>query len=180
MPVASVDPMASRMRRTFPAVGAALLALALVTGCAPEPAPTPTPTGFASDDEAFAAAEATYRAYVEAGNELRSDPNHTPTPESFLTGQALTDSLESQRQIEDAGVHVVGDTSVNSVRPDKWDQSTATITVCLGLSSVRVIDRSGADVTPAGRDDTAILQVSVIYAQPSPLIISSTAGQGGC
>ncbi|HOQ22628.1 MAG TPA: hypothetical protein PLN62_09415, partial [Microbacterium sp.] len=67
--------MASRMRRTFPAVGAALLALALVTGCAPEPAPTPTPTGFASDDEAFAAAEATYRAYVDALNAVDlSDP----------------------------------------------------------------------------------------------------------
>jgi ABC-type oligopeptide transport system substrate-binding subunit len=44
------------------------LALALTTACAPDPAPTPSPTGFASQEEAFAAAEATYRAYVDALN----------------------------------------------------------------------------------------------------------------
>ena len=42
-----------------------LLALAVVTGRAPEPAPTPTsPPVSASDDEAFAAAEATARLFL--------------------------------------------------------------------------------------------------------------------
>src|SRR5690606_38234156 len=42
---------------------------ALLVGCSPEPDPTPTPTAaFASEEEAFAAAEETYRAYIDAFN----------------------------------------------------------------------------------------------------------------
>lgn len=51
------------------AVGA-VLAVVLVSGCTPTPEPTPTPTGFANEEEAFRAAEETYRAYVDALNEV--------------------------------------------------------------------------------------------------------------
>ena len=70
-----------------------LIALAIATtvsACTPEPAPTPTPTGFASEDEAFRAAEETYRAYVDALNarlEL-AESRHVRTRLCWTTGDA--------------------------------------------------------------------------------------------
>ncbi len=173
MPVASVDPMASRMRRTFPAVGAALLALALVTGCAPEPAPTPTPTGFASDDEAFAAAEATYRAYSKALDARRVDPEAMPDPDSFLTGGALQGSIEGEQKLRDAGVHLEGSSSIVGVKHVSADSSSATITVCLDVSGVTVLNSSGANVTPADRPALNALEIEVVSSTPQPLILRS-------
>lgn len=179
MPGTSVGIM-SRTQRGVTVAAAALLAVVVMTACTPDPAPSPTPTGFASEEEAFAAAEATYRAYVDAGNAMRVDPTHAPTPSSYLTGEALTDSLDGQAQLEEAGLRLSGNTEVLKIRDDAWTASEATITVCLGLQSVRVLDETGADVTPASRGDRSALEVDVIYAAPSPLIISSRVGTGGC
>jgi hypothetical protein len=51
----------------LPAFGLAVLSVvALGTGCAPQAEPTPTPTPrFTSQAQAYQAAEATYRAYVD-------------------------------------------------------------------------------------------------------------------
>jgi hypothetical protein len=82
--------------RRFAAAATLALALALTTACAPDPAPTPSPTGFASQEEAFAAAEATYRAYVDALNAVDlSDPatfeaGSTSPPVSECLRQELT------------------------------------------------------------------------------------------
>ena len=46
------------------------LALGMTTACQPEPAPSPSAPVFATEDEAFAAAEETYRGYVDALNQL--------------------------------------------------------------------------------------------------------------
>ncbi len=69
-----------------------LIALAIATtvsACTPEPAPTPTPTGFASEDEAFRAAEETYRAYVDALNAVDlADPATFEPVFAWTTGDA--------------------------------------------------------------------------------------------
>ncbi len=73
------------------AAAAAALALAAVavTGCStPAGAPKPTPA-FSSEAEAFAAAEATYRAYVDALNAVDlSDPSTFEDVYSWTTGDA--------------------------------------------------------------------------------------------
>ncbi|MCB8044373.1 hypothetical protein JM654_09380 [Microbacterium oxydans] len=53
-----------------------VLGVMVLAGCTPSPAPTPTPTAvFASEEEAFAAAEETFTEYVLALNEIdTSDP----------------------------------------------------------------------------------------------------------
>ena len=149
MPVASVDPMASRMRRTFPAVGAALLALALVTGCAPEPAPTPTPTGFASDDEAFAAAEATYRAYVDALNAVDlSDPATFEPVYANLSGQALADEKKSLTTMSAEGWVVSGESKVRAFFHGSATEScrTGAIAISPPNSPPCPVDRSCAEL----------------------------------
>ena len=63
----------------------------LLAGCAPTPpGPSPEPSVvFMTDDEAFAAAEATYRAYVDALNQVDlSDPDTFEAVYAWTTGEA--------------------------------------------------------------------------------------------
>ncbi|WP_281652341.1 hypothetical protein [Microbacterium aurum] len=159
---------------------AVMLALAALTACTPDPTPTPSPTGFASDEEAFAAAEDTYRAYIDASNAQREDPDSLPSPTDFLTGDALTESIAATQQLNDAGLELEGPMSIVSVRGDDWDPSTATISVCMNYSDTRVVDKSGNDVTPESRSDVGSLKVQVIYASPTPLIAQSIVGDEQC
>ncbi|NKF30943.1 hypothetical protein HER21_31305, partial [Pseudomonas sp. BGM005] len=97
----------------FAAVAALPVLLSLLGGCAPPNpsqimAPTPIPA-FASEAEAFAAAEDVYRAYNEAGNTRADD-------ERFLTGRALSNDLETKRLLDENGLEVVGASDVVSFK----------------------------------------------------------------
>lgn len=159
--MASVGIMGRRMTRGMAGIGAALLALMLTTACVPEPAPSPTPTGFASEEEAFAAAEATYRAYVDAVNARRENPDSSPDPTNFLTGSAYNEELETDQLLEERGWHLAGETEVLSATGSHATAHEVAMTVCLDASATRVMDSSGSDVTPADRAD--VLGVDVIF-----------------
>ena len=80
-------------------VVAATLALALVvglaTGCQPEPSPSPSGPAFANEEAAFAAAEETYRAYVDALNQVDlSDPETFEAVYAWTTGDANAERAE--------------------------------------------------------------------------------------
>ncbi len=65
------------------------LALGMTTACQPEPAPSPSAPVFANEEEAFAAAEETYRAYVDALNQVDlSDPETFEAVYAWTTGEA--------------------------------------------------------------------------------------------
>lgn len=153
----------------------ALLALGLA-GCTPEaPTPTPTPTpAFSNDDQAFAAAEATYRAYAAAENAQREDPA-SPDPQKFLIGNALEDDIASQRRFHELGLHLVGDSVVTAFEEatvsEHLDQVTAVI--CLDSTASRLIDAAGNDVTPADRDPTLALVASFVLLDGSFFISDS-------
>jgi len=76
-------------------VALGLVAVGLVgcSGAAPKPSPTPTPP-FATADAAYKAAEATYRAYVDAGNHVDLADEKTFAP---LLGWLVGDALETDR-----------------------------------------------------------------------------------
>ncbi len=77
------------MFRRSAAVVVALAVTLGATACQPEPTPTPTGPAFASEDEAFAAAEETYRAYVDALNQVDlSDPETFEAVYAWTTGEA--------------------------------------------------------------------------------------------
>ncbi len=65
------------------------LVIAVATGCRPEPEPSPSGPAFATEAEAFAAAEETYRAYVDALNQVDlSDPETFEAVYAWTTGDA--------------------------------------------------------------------------------------------
>lgn len=159
--------------------GLAVASVAL-TGClGPGPAPTPTPTAvFASEDEAFAAAEETYRAYIDAVNARRADPLSEPDPQSFLIGDALERDIDSERELDELGLKLVGPSIVRDVTGLSADSDVGSVTIaaCFDSTDARVLNETGEDVTMADRDPTIMVQVSLeklgqslLIAQMSPL-----------
>ncbi len=147
------------------ALSAALL-FALVA-CAPEePAePTPTPTSaFATEDEAFAAAEETYRAYVDALNARHADPAAKPDPTDYLIEDALEAELDTQRLLEEEGRAIVGTATVARFAGARASGNLAEIAaiVCLDVSESRLVDDNGIDVTPTDRPEVFALDVAFV------------------
>ncbi|GAA0496958.1 hypothetical protein KZC50_10185 [Microbacterium kitamiense] len=148
--------------------GTLLLALvtgALLTGCAPDASePTPTPS-FSSDEDAFAAAEATYRAYVDALNQVDlSDPATFEPVYAWTTGEANANERKSLSQMSADGWQVEGDTVVASfLRPTapSTDSPTAAV-VCSDVSRVEVVDSGGTSVVPDARPDVYALSVTFV------------------
>ncbi len=99
--------------RLLAATLALVLAAAVTTGCAPTPEPTePTPL-FTSEDEAFAAAEETYRAYVDALNQVDlSDPATFEDVYAWTTGDANANERKTFSRCMPTVGQSAGDTAI--------------------------------------------------------------------
>lgn len=166
--------------------GAALIAsaamLGMLSACTPaEPEPTPTKTAlFASEDEAFAAAEETYRAYNDALNEDRNGVG-TENPKDYLIGQAYEGSVDGERQVNDAGLKLEGDVLVTEfiAGPEMPDgaQPQVRATVCLDLSDTRVVDLdSGEEADVPDRPKLVAQEIEMTWVKDSFLISEESEG----
>lgn len=141
--------------------------VAVLSGCTPEPEPTPTPTAaFASEEEAFAAAEEVYREYNDAGN-ARLRGEQTPNPQDYLIATALEDDIDGLELLRTGGLRLVGEISVAKFVGQTADlsssESQVVSTVCLDVSATQVVDANGTDVTPADRPTTLAQEVTMIF-----------------
>jgi len=168
-------------RRTGVTVAVAMLtgvAAALFAGCSPQPQPTftptpaPAPTAFASDEEAFAAAEATYRAYVDAVNARRAG-HPRPNPAELLTGEALRSEADTLAFLERRQLRILGETSISSFVSSRRTTAGVSLVVCLDGSKTKVVDAGGEDVTPTTRVAVSALEVE-FEAAPGKVLISRT------
>lgn len=142
--------------------GTLLLALvtgALLTGCAPDASePTPTPS-FSSDEDAFAAAEATYRAYVDALNQVDlSDPATFEPVYAWTTGEANANERKSLSQMSADGWEVEGATTIIAVAATPTPR---TITACTDVSQIDVRDAEGNSVVSDSRPQFQSVQVTL-------------------
>jgi len=169
-------------RHYIAAIALALACGLAAAGCTPsaEPTPTATATGFRSDDEAFAAAEATYRAYVDATNARRSDPNSHPDPTDFLTGEALDDEIATDQTLLQRGWKILGDTALMSVKRLSVDSTGISLEACLDSRGTRVVDGSDADVTPRDRVTVQSLDLKFVSTATGLLVSESKTGSGSC
>lgn len=148
------------------------LTATLLAGCGGEPAPVETTPAFASEDEAFAAAEATYRAYVDASNtSLKSDQSETD-PTQFLIGLALEGELDSSRELAESARKITGEFRVDRVSLRQFDAESKSVVIaaCLDISGTAIVNASNEDVTPAERVSVVPLEIVVQGAASSPLI----------
>ncbi len=135
---------------------AALLAVAAValSACGPAAEPTPTPTAaFASEEEAFAAAEETYRAYIAASNAVDySDPESFASLETFTTGAYQSEEREGLSQMHAEGNSNVGDLKITWFRGvDVGADSTVTARTCNDVSETDLLDSNGDSIVPDSR-----------------------------
>lgn len=167
----------TRLRRRFSPL-AVLTGLALsigvLSGCTPTPEPTPTPTSaFASEEEAFAAAEETYRAYIEATNSADlEDPSSIEAASAYTTGEAKREDQEAFDSMIDQELTVSGQSEVVAVNPvsaeqldDAW---TVQIQACLDVSEVKLLRPDGTSAVSPDRPDVQNVSIELVSAHTSP------------
>lgn len=136
----------------------------LLSGCvaSPEVEPSATPP-FASDAEAFAAAEETYRAYVDALNQVDlSDPATFEAVYAWTTGEANAAARESFSQMHADGWVVEGPSSFHGFHGVAYTPDIGEVTgnLCLDVSNVAVWDKDGGSVVPADRPNQRAVEVT--------------------
>nr|WP_241742294.1 hypothetical protein [Microbacterium yannicii] len=160
-----------------------------LTGCTtPEPPePTPTPL-FSSEEEAFAAAEATYRAYVDALNQVDlSNPETFEPVYDLTTGEANADFRESFSNMHAEGMVVTGSSTISALEPLAIDSDfeAAELAVCLDVSQVQVVDSTGASAVDPDRVPVQSLKILLSPTSESSFgwaieEISGRNGEPGC
>ena len=162
---------------TLPIALLALASAALV-GCSPAPEPTPTPTAaFASEEEAFAAAEETYRAFTARLNEVdTSDPTTFEPLFALSSGEFEKADREAYSAMHAEGISVDGDTKILSFVGAKATSDLAVVeaNVCIDVLEVTVVDAEG--VSQVDPDRPAIYGLRIVFAlAKSQLLIDSAS-----
>ncbi|WP_194763281.1 hypothetical protein [Microbacterium sp. UFMG61] len=157
--------------------GAVVVVPALVlflVGCAPGAATAPTPTpAFASEAEAFAAAEEVYRAYNEAFSSIDlGDPGTFEAVFELATGDFQKADRTTLSELHAEGYSFVGSTTVVAFKP--LDASplldTVTAVICVDVSMSDVTGADGRSVLPESRPDLNALRVRFIESSSGLLI----------
>jgi len=163
-------------RRGFVSVGAVVACCALAAACTPEPASTSTPspipaatTPTESQIERqmrldYEAAATAYRDNIAEQDRLaRAGGVHRATPalKSTAEGDYLSAALASLAYIERRGWHGTGSTAILGVVQVGWQEKRVRLMSCEDGSRLRLIDKSGNDVTPKG-DVRFVQSLSVV------------------
>ena len=163
-----------RMRPKFRAAAVALVLVGALSasGCAPEvPAadPTPTPSAtplFASDEEALAAAEEAYAAYLAVTDAIYAEGGAgIEKLATVAAGKQLNEDTQGFAEVERLGLHSIGATTYDGVELQQFDRESeegkgvVTIYVCQDVSLVDVFDASGASVVRTDRPDRTRFEV---------------------
>ncbi|MFJ4165482.1 hypothetical protein ACIPY5_07990 [Microbacterium sp. NPDC089698] len=166
----------------------ALLTTAVVAGviglsaCTPVPAPEPTPTPlFASEAEAFKAAERVFRDYVTAENALQGG-DQSAKPELYLTGDALSRDIESKRASKANGTKVEGATKIARFTGESAGLANGAVraAVCLDVSTTKILSSQGEDITPGSRPTLVSLDVRFLSVGIDLKIIAMSPGAVPC
>lgn len=175
-----------RMRSAPALLIGAVVALTLVA-CVPEDEPVrpdPSPTAepiFASDEEALAAAEEAYGAFLTVSGEILSQGGAEPGRLLAVATQEVYEAeSESYAQFAEQGWHSEGVSFVDSVTLQAVDNyafegdAAVTVYACLDVSDTDVFDSTGRSVVSENRPDRTPFETTFAYApSTSSLLILS-------
>ena len=152
------------------AVAVVLVAALAATGCAPDPAAphTPAPTStplFASDEEALAAAEEAYAAYVSVTDKIFQDGGSDLSAlSSVTTGKQLAEDSEGFEDIAAQGYRSIGSTRFADIQLQHYSATAAegivVVYLCEDISDVDVFDPQGVSVVQPDRPDLVKFEVT--------------------
>lgn len=163
-------------------ISALVLTVGFLSGCTPEPDPTPTPTAaFASEEEAFAAAEEVYQEYIDASNNVKiSDPDTFEPLFSLSSGDFEAADRKSLSELHAENYTLTGEVSIAhfSGVASEYPYDAVTAIVCVDVSASDVLDTSGNSVVPASRPDINPLRVTFMNSSGSLLIDHADREEG--
>lgn len=159
-------------------------ACALMSGCSGPPQPVASTPLFSSEDEAFAAAEETYRNYVDALNQVDlSDPETFEAVYAWTTGEANAADRESFSEMHANGLTVAGHTRVGLSQPAAGTSATNTVEldVCLDVSDIQLVDAAGVSAIEPGRNNVQSMRIALKESHDSStgLLISAFNAREG-
>lgn len=164
------------MRRTSRLLTFGALCAALLVGCTPELSPTPSPSPstepvFASEEEALAAAEATYAEFLATMDAIFADGGRTP--ERLL--QVSSDEVYAHEASGFANMRSEGRSGTGHVTfsmklQSFTDSGTVTTYVCEDISETDILDEHGVSQVVPGR--MTLLGYEVRF-EGTPLVVSS-------
>lgn len=167
------------IRRAAAAAIVLALALGMTTACQPDPAPSASGPIFANEEEAFAAAEETYRAYVDALNQVDlSDPETFEAVYAWTTGEANANERTTLSQMHADGWLVAGSTAIDGFRGTNAELSDPIVisaVVCSDVSDVTVVDSDGQSVVSEQRPEVYALSVEFVESDATNTGLAITA-----
>lgn len=172
---------------TFPRITLLAVAAAVVvalSGCLaplPDPKPAPAPTAdpvFASEEEALAAATKAYAAYLAVSDEITSGIADAEQIAPLVTDEYKILETNGFEKLRTDGIVTSGQSTFDSVRLQQYSDSISetdsfTAYLCSDISSVRLVDSNGQDVTPPERMNRLPLEIDFYFDtdDPSQLLI---------
>lgn len=169
-------------------VAALLAGLLLIAGCTPTPAPTkssaaPSPSAtplFRTDAEALAAAKDAYQRFIDVSDEISHEGGTNPERlETVAQDPLLSLDLQGFAQMRSDGSHTVGNTRLAGITLQAVNSgSVVHAYICIDLSDVGVVDRSG---TTSYNNTSTTRQTFVVILSPkgSNLLPSEREPWGG-
>ncbi|MBX3309754.1 MAG: hypothetical protein KF739_04880 [Cryobacterium sp.] len=168
------------MPRPAATFAAGLAVVLLLAGCVPpdpiitpEPGPGATPV-FASDEEALAAATDAYAKYLKVSDEISADGGSAPERLApLVTPKQLVTETDAFADLSKSGSTTKGVSAFEVFQLQRYEDlgdgsASVSIYVCLDVGNVRVIDKSGVDVTPSNRVDRVPLEVDFLVKSDRP------------
>lgn len=153
------------------------LGVSALSACAPAPEPTPTPSpAFTSEEEAFAAAEATYREFTRRLNKVdTSDPATFEPLYELSTGDFEASDRKAYSAMHADEIKVEGETRVLSFTGTESSPpyESATAVVCLDVSDVKVTDANGVSQVAPDRPDVYGLSIDFVVERGTYVISSA-------
>jgi hypothetical protein len=147
---------------------------------------------FASDEEALAAARATYEAFLNATDTVMAEEGADPDRiDEFATPELASSEKASIFQFVERGDRLEGRAQVDSVSLQSYSgndlggSEEMTVYVCVDISTVDVLDKQGNSTVASTRPDRVPFQVTfepVTTESPKLLVSSKTVwtGDGVC
>lgn len=171
------------MRST--ALAFALAAVVALTGCVPQAAPAtpgPEPTFdpvFASDEEALAAAEEAYGAYLRVVDLVFSEGGaHSEWLEDVAAGEYLSTLQADAGQMRDSGSRTVGVSHFRNVVVQHYDLESKdpgflAVYLCDDISQVDMLNREGVSMVPPTVKTTSTMLVTFSVGSNGQLLVSN-------
>lgn len=165
---------------------AGLVALLLLTlawaGCSglklrPAP-PTEVPPVFASDDEAVAAAVATYERYLVLNAEIDADGGaDAERVLEVATKSYGLDLVAEYRSMRRSGGSITGAARLVASRLVEIDRDRTrlTIAMCVDLGEMRILNAAGEDVTPPRDESRTSFEVAFRSANSARVLLDGSA-----